>query len=530
VTSETFDGVFVGGGHNALTCAAYLARAGVRVAVVERNAKVGGGCITEEVTLPGFKHNLHSNFHLFTDGPIIGDLQLERYGLEYVYPEVQDGMAFPDGTGVCIYRDPDLTVESFARLNAGDAERYRELHEKFAVKARDFVIRTLFSRPVPPDELAQRVTGPIGKEFLGYAQTSLYEAVDQNFEDERIRCVFKTFLHAITLMDLPGQGGFFPRLVSRLVSFKLPKGGSSALTDALARVITEAGGTVVAGEHVQEIEVQGGRATGVRLASGEELTADRFVASGIDVTQTLELAGEEHFGPDIPKKVADLQWSRHSLVTLHLALNEPPQYSAAAFEPNLDQAFNMSFGVTSADELRAIFEAVERQQLPERMHGNGACNTLFDPSYAPPGKHAAFWWPFAPYELDGGPETWEHAREDVTQELLRQWRQFAPNLTEDNVLGTYLFTPLDIERTCINMRRGSHHGIAYLPTQMGVNRPTPELGGYRTPVEGLYLCGFTSHSGGAITGSPGYNCANTISEDFGIDRWWTPVPAPEWDE
>jgi phytoene dehydrogenase-like protein len=319
------------------------------------------------------------------------------------------------------------------------------------VKARDFVIRTLFSRPIPPAELAERVTGPIGKEFLSYAQMGLYEAVDHNFEDDRIRCVFKTFLHAITLMDLPALGGFFPRLVSRLVSFKLPKGGSNAFTDALGQVVTDAGGTLVTGEHVDEIIVKDGRASGVRLASGDVLTADRFVASGVDVTQTLELAGEDHFGVDVAKKVADLQWSRHSLVTLHLALNEPPDYRAAEFEPNINEAFNMSFGVTTADELRGIFEAIDRQEMPQRMHGNGACNTLFDPSYAPPGKHSAFWWPFAPYALNGDPENWEDVRDDVTQDLLRQWREFAPNMTEQNVLGTYLFTPLDI--TCA-------HGLA----------------------------------------------------------------------
>jgi phytoene dehydrogenase-like protein len=113
--------------------------------------------------------------------------------------------------------------------------------------------------------------------------------------------------------------------------------------------------------------------------------------------------------------------------------------------------------------------------------------------------------------------------------MLKEWRAYAPNLTESNVLGTYLFSPLDIERSCINMVRGSHHGGAYLPSQLGAARPTPELSQYRTPVKGLYLCGATSHSGGAITGSPGYNCANTISEELEIKRWWTPLPPPSFE-
>jgi phytoene dehydrogenase-like protein len=527
----SFDGIIIGGGHNGLTCAAYLARTGLRVAVVEANEKIGGGSITEEVTLPGFKHNLHSNFHLFTDGPIGADLELHRYGLEYVYPEVQDGMAFRDGTAVCIYRDPERTAQSFARLSKGDADRWRELHENFAVRARRFVLQTLYSLPLSPPDLAQRVTGPLGQDMVSYGQLSLYEAVDKNFEDERIRCLFKTFLHSITLMNLPNLGSFFPRLVSCLVTFGLPKGGAEALPRALGRVIEEAGGTLVTGQRVEEILVEGGRARGIRVAGGDVLRADRFVASGVDVVQTVQMAGQEHFGREVSERVEHLQWSKHSLVTIHVALNDPPQYRAAEFDPDINRAYNIAFGVADSDELAQLFHGfIEQGRLPERFHGNGACNTLFDPSYAPPGKHTAFWWPFAPYRLEGNPENWDQRRGEVTRELLSQWREFAPNMTEDNVLGTYLFTPVDIERSCINMREGSHHGIAYLPTQLGVNRPVPELSGYRTPVEGLYLCGFTSHSGGAITGSPGYNCANVISDDLDVPRWWTAVPEPSWAE
>ncbi len=215
-----------------------------------------------------------------------------------------------------------------------------------------------------------------------------------------------------------------------------------------------------------------------------------------------------------------------------MALNEPPRYRAAEFDPDVGRAFNMAFGVDSSDELETIFlDDIENEQLPRRWHGNGACNTLFDPSYAPPGKHVAFWWPFAPYAFgDKGAESWNEHREEVTRQILEEWREFAPNMTEENVLATYLFTPLDIERSCITMVRGSHHTIAYVPAQLGGSRPMPELGRYRTPVEGLYLCGSTSHSGGAITGSPGYNCANALADDLDITRWWTPLPEPEWDE
>jgi len=520
----TFDGIVIGGGHNGLTCAAYLARAGLRIAVIERNPTIGGGCMTEEVTLPGFKHNLHANFHLNTDGPVITDLELHRYGLEYIFPDVQQGIAFDDGTGFCVHRDIDKTVASIARLNRADAERYRELHELFAVQGRDFFVRTLFSPPAALEELG----GPIAEEVTGFAKLSAAEAVERTFEDERVRCLFKSFPFGTTPLDMPGLGGFLPRIISRLDRFAVPRGGSYALPLALGRVVEEAGGTLVTGAHVEEIVVKGGRAVGVRLAGGEAHTAERFVASGIDVGQTVALAGADLFGGELSAKVEGLAWSPHSLLTLHLALEAPPELAAAAFEPDLDRAYNTFFGVTTGQELAEMADGMGEGTLPARLHGNGACNTRFDPSYAPPGKHTAFWWPFAPYALDGDASTWDDPdrRAAVEADMLRQWRGFAPNLTDDNVLGTYLFTPLDVERTCITMQRGSYRGMADIPSQMEGNRPTPELSRFRTPVEGLYLCSSTSHPGGGVTCGPGYNAANAIADDMGVDRWWPRLPHP----
>ncbi|MBA2679968.1 MAG: NAD(P)/FAD-dependent oxidoreductase, partial [Ktedonobacteraceae bacterium] len=501
------------------------------IAVVERNPEIGGGCNTEEVTLPGFKHNLHSNYHFFEEGPVARDLELERYGLKYIYPEVQHAMVFRDGTAVCIHRDPQKTAASFTRFSKHDAERYLELHDKFAIKTRALANQMLYSRPLPSSELAERIKGPLGEELLSYNRLTLYEAVDQNFEEERIRSIFKVFLHAIALEDLPNMGGFFTRLLGRLIQLGFVVGGSAGLTTALGRIIEEHGGTIICGKHVEGIEVKGGRAVGVRFADGEVLAAKRFVASGVDAPQTLRMVGEENFGAEISQKLKNYHWATHSLVTLHLALNEAPLYSAAEFDADVNRSFDVVLGADNSQDIAEGFEIIKGGELPTKLIGNGCCNTRFENSMmAPPGKHTAFWWPFAPYELrDGGAKAWDERKPEFTARLLKEWRAFAPNLTEQNVLGTYLFTPLDIERKCINMVRGSHHVGAYMPSQVGAGRPIPELSQYHTPVEGLYLCGASSHSGGAITGSPGYNCANTISEELEIPRWWTPLPSPQWE-
>lgn len=524
-----FDGIVIGGGPNGLTCAAYLARAGLRIAVVERNHKVGGGCTTEEVTLPGFRHNLHSNSHSLGSGPVARDLQLERYGLNYVRPEVKHAVAFSDGTAVSIHQDVERTVKSLARFSRSDADRYRELHEKFVVKMRPLFIQLNYSAPLTLDELRSRIKGPLADEFLTYTAVSLYEAVDRNFHHERVRFAVKCIAHAGGLENVPGSGEYFPGIMARLTGSGYALGGASALTNALGRVVEECGGTLICGSRAVEILVEGGRVTGARLADGQVLRATRFVASGVDAPQTVRMVGEDSFGPEISQKVKQYQWAGHSLVTLHLALNQAPDYVAAKFDPAINHAANLFIGADTTEELERSFTDIKAGEIPSRWIGNGACYTLYNPSMAPEGKHAAFWWPFAPYAFrNGGAEAWDERKGEITHSILTTWRSYAPNLDQRNVLATYLFTPLDIERRCINMVRGGHLVGAYRPSQMGASRPTPELAQYRTPVEGLYLCGASSHPGGSVSGAPGYNCANAICDDLGIPPWWTPVPSPQW--
>ena len=202
-------------------------------------------------------------------------------------------------------------------------------------------------------------------------------------------------------------------------------------------------------------------------------------------------------------------------------------YSSAKFDPDIDRAFNLFMGWDDAEQVIHCFERCRRNELPEHLMGNGACNTRFDPSYAPAGKHTAFWWPFAPYALPDGPEGWDRRRKEYAKQLLEVWRQYAPNLTDDNILGSYLFTPLDIERRNRTMVRGAVRMGAYVPSQLGINRPHPLLASYRTPVEGLYLCGSSSHGGG-VNDAAGYNAANAIAEDLKLSRPWTLIAAPSW--
>jgi phytoene dehydrogenase-like protein len=526
---SVFDGVVIGAGHNGLTLAAYLARAGMKIAVLERNARVGGGCSTDSDRLPGHRLNLHANFYMgMSHCPLIEDLELYRYGFSYIEPPVQQAAVFRDGTGIVIYKDLERSCASLARFSKQDAETFRELWNTYCVEMRPLLASLLYNAPMPREQLLDRLSGPKAKELLSHAQHDLFSVVRKHFVDERIRTLFTSYMHVITTENVAGAGIVFPAIFANIASFTLPVGGAVSLVDALTRAVEAGGGEVITGADVKEIVVKGGRATGVKLADGKTIEGKKFVASAVDFPSTVQMAGAELFPEPVREKAKAWHWGNHSLVTLHLALRHAPVYRAAAFDPDIARAYNIFFGMENIGEVASCFDDCAAKKFPKVLMGNGACNSAFDPTYAPPGRHSAFWWPFAPYSVDGGPQNWDAQRADYTERVLNYWRAYASNLDGGNVLGSTLFTPLDVERLNSNMRQGAVRMGAYVPNQLGINRPHPLMPGSRTPVEGLYLCGSSSGNGGGVNGAPGYIAANAIADDLRLNRTWTPLPAPEW--
>src|SRR5919106_4698195 len=312
---DNYDGVVIGAGHNGLTLAAYLARAGLKIIVLERNPRIGGGTSTDEPTLPGYRFNLHSNFFMgFRHSPLLRDLELHRYGFSYVEPLVQQGAAFRDGTCVVIHKDLDKTCASLARFSKRDAERFRELHHLYGVSMRPLFTSLGFNAPLPIDQLKDRLSGPQAKEFLSHAQHDLFSVVRKHFDDDRIRTLFTSYMHVITTESVPGAGIVFPLIFANVMEFTLPVGGSASFTDALQRLLEAHGGAVITDAEVREIVVKNGRAGAVRLANGETIAGTRFVASAIDAPTTMRMAGEELFPEDVRKKLNAWHWGNHSLV------------------------------------------------------------------------------------------------------------------------------------------------------------------------------------------------------------------------
>lgn len=527
---SNFDGVIVGAGHNSLVLAAYLTKLGLKIAVLERNDRVGGGCSTEEPALPGYRFNLHSNFYMgFRHAPLMRDLELYRYGFSFVEPPVQQATMFRDGECIVLHKDLDTSVASLARFSKRDAETFRELSNLYDNKMRPLLTSLRYNAPLAGEELESRLSGDEAKTLLEHRRFDIFEVVRHYFEHERVQTMFAALMHVGTAENAPGAGAAFPGTIAAVRNYTLPSGGSSSFTRALQRLVEDGGGKIFTSSDAVEIVVAGGRATGVRTRDGKLYEATKFVASGIDAPTSVAISGEEHYPETVREKMRSWYWGNHSSVTLHLALKEPPRYRAADRDPDVARALNVFYGMDSIEDIEHAFTDCEEERFPEKLFGNGACNSVFDPLYSPADGHVAFWWPFVPYAVDGAATNWDERGEEYAQKILDRWRHYAPNLTSENIRASYISTPLDSERLNVNMVRGAARMGAWVPSQLGINRPHPILSGTRTPIEGFYLCGSsTTGSGGGLNGAPGYICANAVVDDLGLQPNWERVPKPEW--
>jgi len=524
---EPYDGLILGTGHNALVLHAYLARCGLRVLSLDRAAVAGGGLATEEnPRLPGFRHNTHSFFHrALTAMPWYRDLELERHGARYVEPELNVALILPDGRSLQWWTDLDRTADSFAEFSRKDASALRRWVEKFRPIVEQILIPEAQSPPLPPDQRRTFLErSPLGRRLLEVAERSPLEFVQQEFEHDVIRAglLFFNGLREIDLR-LRGFGHAIPALLAGRHKAQMCVGGSAKLAEALVVDIREHGGEVRLGVGLKAILVRQGRAVGVELANGERIEVRAFVASGLNPQQTfLKLLDADAAPRAVREQAAKFQYNLIApLFALNLALREPLRYKAAEQRPELNDAFMVILGLERLEQFHQIVAAHEQGQIPPTVMW-GACPTLFDSNQAPPGRHTAFMWEKLPYALHGNPAEWDKEKEAHGRALLDLWSRFAPNLADGAVLDWFARSPLDTERQLPNMHHGDLLVGSFAQQQIGYNRPFPGAGQYRTPVDGLYLCGGSTHPGGNITGLCGYNAARVIAADLGLHLWWQP--------
>jgi phytoene dehydrogenase-like protein len=519
--TERYDVIVLGAGPNGLTCAAYLAKTGAKVAVVERNIETGGGLVTEE--LCGFKMNYHATYMMLGElAPPHQDLALEDAGVRYVTPEVQASFLFADKKSFSLFSDPLRSVESVAALSPDDAPRYAKLANEVRELCDAFLIPATYATAVEPIDqvLLLRDSDAIGDRIADISEMTPHEYIQSfGFEDPRVEA---GLLYLTTMFGLdPEEGGMgflAPIYLHRLTHAALVRGGSHQLSSMLRRRVEEANGVVRVGKAAKRLITEAERVTGVILSDDTRLDAP-VVVSTLNPHQTFLQLLE---GGPVPEDVRDgaerYEWEKTSLFVANRgALGGAPRYEG--YPDHVDQALNVVMGYETPQDVLAHYIEVEKGDH-SRMAGHGTVCSLHDPLMAP--RHVPFgdphtlrWESLAPYSVD-----WEKEGPGYAERAFELWARFAPNIRDANVRVEVLWTPKDIEKHLPTMRRGSIKHGSYTSLQMGYNRPFPECSEHETPIEGLFMAGASVHPGGMVIFGPGYNAARVVARKSGLDIWW----------
>jgi len=525
---KEYDVIIIGGGPNGLAVAAYLAKAGQKVLVLEKTYEMGGGLATEQPAMGGFYFNTHSIYHLMTEyAPPYQDFapEFERR-VKYIYPQPAVAAPFPDGRWICLYKDVEKSCASIAQFSKKDADTYRKIRPKYAEYMKEFLAPATYMLAQPSLLQAAKLDAtPLGREISEFTPKSPRTQIEELFENDHVRALMLYLAcHWGLEPEVDGIGYLVPLMLDRHVNHALCLAGSHNVASALNRVILDNGGHQMTSVIIKRIIIEKGTAKGVELDDGTVYKA-KVVASSIDPFQTFyKYVGKEHLEKDFIEKVDNFKPEAWSLFTMHLSLWDAPNFTAAAQNPDINKAFMYVWGLDKEQDVINHFNAVMKGKLSEKPVFYGCFPTVHDRSQAPnrPGRHTFTASSEAPYKLNGDVNNWwkRQPKLDRVYQLVKIIEKHAPNMTADNVMWEYIASPLDMENKFSDMWQGSYKQGGYKPLQMGFLRPNELCSQYETPIKNLYLCGASTHSGGMVLFGPGYNAANKIAEDLGVKKWW----------
>ncbi len=546
-----YDAIIIGGGHNGLVTAAYLAKAGKKVLVLERRDVLGGAAATEEIW-PGFKINTGAPDVGLLRPEIVAELGLRQHGLEFIESPVTAFAPQPSGPALTLWRDPRETKAEIARFSPADAEKFPAFVR--LVTALTSILNQIMTTTPPNLEeskagdliawakLGLKLKGLGQKEtmeFMRVLPMTTQEFLDEWFESEALKGLLGAAGISGIMQGPQSAGTAFVMLYHYLGAadggFKATRtvrGGTGQLAAALASAAQRYGAEIRTGAEVSQILLEENPSTGatyaggVALASGETVQA-RAVISNADPRRTLfGLVGAPNLEPHFVRRVRNIRY-RGCTAKVNLALSGLPEFSSLPTGNALENNAYLGGHIIispSLEYLEHAYDAAKYGRFSDQPYLDVVIPTVLDPSLAPAGQHVmSITMQYAPYNLrgSGGAEEqgsnpksgWdERQRQALADKIIDTLAQYAPNL-KDLIRHCQIITPLDWEQEYSLTEGNTFHGEMTLD-QLLFMRPVPGYGQYRTPVEWLYLCGAGTHPGGGVTGAPGYNAAREILKDL----------------
>ena len=529
-----YDAIVIGAGHNGLTAAAYLARAGLSTLVLERRDIVGGCCVTEEIA-PGCRVSTTSYIASMLRPEVISELRLAEHGLRMIPCDPAIQVPFPDGHIVPWWADRERARDEFSKISAKDAARFVQVDDQLKKLAR--YLQPFFLEP-PPEIDTSSFKGwsdlfRAGKRFRGISNReiaqlvsfltgSLGEFLDQNYESEKMKTMFLAN-NVYGKHGGPYQPGTAIGLLFHLLSggehelqgfYGHVMGGMGSITQALAAAGKKLGAEIRTAASVAHIDVRDGRARFVVLDDGTELRG-RIVLSNADPKRTfLGFLDAKELPEDFLSSVRGIKMDG-PCAKVNMVLAEEPRFTGTspAATP-LERTFYTL--VPSLEFAERCYDIAKFGDIPEELWVDCVVSSNADASLAPPGKHILTCFvQYVPYRLRQG--NWDEKRELLGDRVVKKIAEYAPNVP-GAIVARQVLTPLDLERTYGLTEGNIFHGDLRLE-QLFFMRPVPGWSQYRTPIDGLYLCGAGAHPGGGVTGAPGRNAAHQALRDWKKGRY-----------
>jgi phytoene dehydrogenase-like protein len=524
-----YDAVVIGAGHNGLVAAAYLARAGRSVLVLERRAVIGGACVTEEIW-PGYRVSTAAYLCGLLHPTIIRDLRLDQHGYEILPKDPAFFSPFPDGRALIVWKDDAQTAGEIARLSRRDAAAYPE-YEAFLARLGAFVEPWLLR--TPPDIIRRSFRDvaeilQVGWQVAGLPRHDLVRAIriatqsardflDGWFESPELKASLATdgVIGARGGPSTPGTAYvLFHHCMGQAAGKRglwgFVRGGMGGVTEALASVCRSHGVEIQTATPVERLLIRDGRAAGVVLQDGAEIGAG-IVASNADPKRTfLNLLAGDTVPDDFRREVEGIR-TEGVAMKINLALGGLPDFRARpGTSPGPQHRATIHIGPTM-DYIDRAWADAQAGRPSARPFLEVTIPTTYDPDLAPSGRHLMnIFVQYAPYRLAEG--SWDEIKETYADRVVGTLAEYAPNLP-DLIIHRQVLTPLDLERDFALTGGDIFHGEMTLDRLFSM-RPLPGWAQYRTPIRGLYLCGSGTHPGGGVMGAPGYNAAREILRDL----------------